>query len=146
MTYSGRYADLADRHLAATLAVEDAAEAQDLSPLERITCYTHRRWVHECIASPLHVIVVTGHRWCRQCQTAATAAVDELSCTVSVTCPRCRQTLDTPAARQIIRTCNASLTAKHEHQSPALAKRPPRTNTPTSSGRPKMHLTQGIHG
>jgi hypothetical protein len=134
MAHSGRYADLADRHLAATLAVEDAAEAHDLSPLERITCYTHRRWVHECIASPLHIIVVTGHRWCRQSQTAATAAVDELSSTVSMTCPRCQQTLDTPAARQIIRTCNASLAMKHEHRSPAPAKRPSRTNTRTSCG------------
>ena len=35
-----RYADLADRRLAAALSTEDAAEESGLDPLERTTCYT----------------------------------------------------------------------------------------------------------
>src|SRR5205085_87240 len=94
---------------------EDAAEERDgLSPLERITCHTHRRWAHECIASPLHVIVVTGHRWCRDCDAEATVAVDEVSGSITVTCARCHRTPDTRATRQIVHTCRASLAAALE--------------------------------
>ncbi len=112
--FSERYADLADRRLADVLSAEDAAEEHSgLSPHERLTCHTHRRWAHQCISSPLHVIVVTGHRWCRQCERQASVAIDELTGSVSVTCDRCHQTPDNAATRQIIRTCTASLaTAK----------------------------------
>lgn len=113
--YAARYRDLGDRRLAAKLVAEDAAEERDgLSPHERITCHTHRRWVHECISSPLHVIVVTGHRWCRRCEREALVAVDELTGAVRVSCARCRRVPDSPATRQIVRTCRASLAAARE--------------------------------
>jgi hypothetical protein len=113
-----RYGDLANRRLAAKLAAEDLAEDQDgLSPHERLTCYAHRRWVHECIASPLHVIVVTGHRWCRHCDREATVAVDELTGSIRVTCVRCHQVPQGPATRQIVRTCRASLATAKESRS-----------------------------
>ena len=106
-----RYAALRDRGLAATLFAEDLAELDDLDPLERLTCRTHRRWVHECVSSASHVFVVTGHRWCRRCECAANVAVDQLTWTVTVTCPRCGQTPESRATRQIVRTCRASLAA-----------------------------------
>lgn len=109
-----RYGDLRDTHLAITLSIEDRAELAGLDPLERTTCWTHRRWLHQCISSPLHVIVVTGHRWCRSCACAVTVAVDELSGDVQLTCPRCGQTPDTRATRQITRACRASLAAASE--------------------------------
>lgn len=110
-TIDTRYAGIRDRHLADTLAAEDLAELDDLDPLERLTCRTHRRWVHECISAANHVFVVTGHRWCRDCQCAANVAVDQLTWTVTVTCPRCLRTPESRATRQIIRTCRASLAA-----------------------------------
>lgn len=106
-----RYADLRDPELAATLAAEDAAESAGADPLERLTCRTHRRWVHQCVHSPQHVIVVTGHRWCRSCEHPADVAVDELTWTVSVTCPKCRRSPQGNATRQIARTCRASMAA-----------------------------------
>ncbi|WP_233520340.1 hypothetical protein [Prauserella sp. PE36] len=105
------YAGLRDRALAQTLTAEDAAEPNGLDPLERLTCRTHRRWVHECIASPQHVFVVTGHRWCRDCSTAANVAVDQLTWHVSVSCPRCGRSPEGAATRQIVRTCRASMAA-----------------------------------
>lgn len=106
-----RYADLRDRRLAAVLAAEDAAELVDLNPLERLTCRTHRRWVHQCAHSEQHVFVVTGHRWCRDCECAADVAVDELTWEVAVTCPACGQPPAGAATRQIVRTCRASMAA-----------------------------------
>jgi hypothetical protein len=115
LMYAARYHDLADRRLAAKLMVEDRAEERDgLSPHERLTCHTHRRWVHECISSPLHVIVITGHRYCRRCEREAAVAVDELAGTVRVSCVRCHRVPDSPATRQIVRTCRASLAAARE--------------------------------
>jgi hypothetical protein len=106
------YADLRDRRLAAALTAEDAAEELDgLHPLERITCSLHRKWIHRCVHSPLHVIPVTGHRWCRACATAAEVLVDELTGTVRVTCPRCHETPSPRATKQIVRTCRESLSA-----------------------------------
>ncbi|WP_436501756.1 hypothetical protein [Actinokineospora sp. HUAS TT18] len=105
---------LAGRRLAVTLAAEDRAEVEHgLSPHERITCRLHRRWAHECIASPQHVIPVTGHRWCDECRTAVTVAVDEWRGRVALACPRCHRTPATRATEQIIRTCQASLRAAH---------------------------------
>jgi hypothetical protein len=106
-----RYAALRDRRLADMLATEDLAELDDLDPLERLTCRTHRRWVHECISASNHVFVVTGHRWCRRCECAANVAVDQLTWDVTVTCPRCERSPEGAATRQIVRTCRASLAA-----------------------------------
>lgn len=107
-----RYAELRDRRLAAALSTEDRAEAEDnMDPLERTTCRTHRRWLHQCITSPLHVIQITGHRWCHDCSCAVTVAVDELIGDIRLTCPRCGHTPDTRATRQIMRTCQASFAA-----------------------------------
>lgn len=103
---------LAGRRLATTLAAEDRAERErGLSPHERITCRLHRRWAHECIASPQHVIPVTGHRWCHDCATTVAVAVDELGGRVDLTCPRCHHTPPTRATEQIVRSCEASLRA-----------------------------------
>lgn len=113
--FGERYADLRDRRLAHLLIAEDAAEdREELSPFERISCHTHRRWAHECISSPIHVIVVTGHRWCPQCEAQATVAIDELRGDVSVICRRCHKSPDTAATRQILRTCRKSLAAAFE--------------------------------
>ncbi|MGW5642479.1 hypothetical protein ACWEV3_14375 [Saccharopolyspora sp. NPDC003752] len=110
LRFGGRYEDLRDDHLAHTLIREDAAvEREELSPHERLSCHVHRRWAHECISSPVHVIAVTGHRWCRSCDAEASVAVDEVSGAVSVVCTRCRTTPDSAATRQILRTCRASL-------------------------------------
>jgi hypothetical protein len=114
-----RYADLADRRLAVMLSTEDAAEesgAQD--PLERTTCYQHRRWLHDCVSSPLHVIVVTGHRWCRRCSCAVDVAVDQLTGDVALTCPKCREMPPGPANRQLVRCCRASLAAAYDTARP----------------------------
>ncbi|PXY30892.1 hypothetical protein [Prauserella muralis] len=105
------YADVRDRRLAETLTAEDAAELTGFDPLERLTCRTHRRWVHECISSRLHVFAVTGHRWCRRCASEASVAVDELTWQVRVSCQRCGQAPEGAATRQIVRTCRASMAA-----------------------------------
>ncbi|WP_461154504.1 hypothetical protein [Saccharopolyspora tripterygii] len=115
--FCNRYTDLRDRRLADVLTREDAAEErEELSALERISCHVHRRWAHGCISSPIHVIAVTGHRWCRQCEAEATVAIDELTGDVSVTCTRCHKSPDTPATQQILRTCRASLAAASENR------------------------------
>jgi hypothetical protein len=88
----GRYRDLVDRGLAERLATEDAAVEAGLSPFEQLTSPAHRRWLHQCIASPQHVSPVTGHRWCRDCACPVNVAVD-----------------DRVATRQILRACRASL-------------------------------------
>jgi hypothetical protein len=106
-----RYADVRDRRLAAALTAEDAAEFDGLNPLERMTCGLHRKWIHRCVHSPLHVIPVTGHRWCRHCATAANVMIDELTGEIRVTCPRRSRTPNPLATKQIVRTCRASLSA-----------------------------------
>ncbi|MFD8495691.1 hypothetical protein [Amycolatopsis sp. NPDC059657] len=88
---------------------DDAEELQELSPHERVTCRLHRRWAHQCIASPSHVIAVTGHRWCHACGCAVGVAVDEFTRSIALTCPRCRRTPDTAASRQIIHACRTSM-------------------------------------
>ncbi|MFI5615559.1 hypothetical protein [Amycolatopsis sp. NPDC051903] len=113
---SRRYADLADRSLAAKLAAEDAAVETGLSPFERLTCPAHRRWIHQCIASPEHASPVTGHRWCRDCQCAVTVAIDELTGDVTMACPRCRRTPKGIATGQIVSACRASLATVHDHR------------------------------
>ena len=98
--------------LADALAAEDHAEDTGwLDPLDRLTCRVHRRWIHECAHSDLHVIEITGHRWCRPCRRALEIAVDEVSRTVELHCPRCARGATTRADRQLVAACEASLTA-----------------------------------
>ena len=109
-----RYADLTDQRLALALTAEDRSEEDGLDPLERTTCRSHRRWLHDCVSSPLHVIVITGTRWCRSCQCALNVAVDQLAGDVSVRCPSCTTTPATCATRQLVRACRASLAAAYD--------------------------------
>ncbi|WP_431876027.1 hypothetical protein [Amycolatopsis sacchari] len=106
-----RYAELRDQRLAARLAAEDSAEAAGLDPFERLTCRTHRHWLHQCIGSAAHVVVVTGHRWCRGCERPAAVVVDELAGAVRLFCPSCGRFPDSPANRQVVRACVRSLAA-----------------------------------
>jgi hypothetical protein len=100
--------------LATALTAEDHAEDTGrLDPLDRLTCRVHRRWIHECGHSNLHVIPVTGHRWCRPCRCALEIAVDELTGKVTLHCPRCDRGPTTKADHQLITACEASLTAAH---------------------------------
>lgn len=115
-----RYLDLRDRRLAAVLLREDEAEENGLDPFERITCRIHRRWLHQCISSPVHVVMITGHRWCRCCESAASVAVDELAGDIRVSCMRCGRPPAGRATRQIIRTCTASLAASMDPCGPGL--------------------------
>jgi hypothetical protein len=92
-----RYADVADRRLATALTAEDRSEEDGLDPLERVTCRTHRRWLHDCVSSPLHVVIVTGTRWCRKCECALNVAIDQLAGDVAV------------------RACRASLATASDH-------------------------------
>jgi hypothetical protein len=116
--HTSRYADLRDRRLAATLGAEDIAEDGGLDPFERISCRIHRRWLHQCIHSQVHVVQVSGHRWCRSCDTQAAVAVDELTGDVRVRCTRCGRTPAGRASRQIVRTCTASLAAAQDDATP----------------------------
>ena len=109
-----RYAGLRDRVLARALAEEDRAEETWLDPLERTTCRLHKRWAHQCAHSPVHVIPVTGHRWCHDCECPASIAVDELIGDVVVRCTRCHRTPNGRATRQLVRTCRASLAAAQD--------------------------------
>ena len=108
------YADLRDRRLAATLSSEDVAEDAGLDPFERISCRIHRRWLHQCIHSPVHVVLVSGPRWCRSCDAQAVVAVDEVTGDFRVNCTRCGRTPPGRASRQIVRTCTASLAAAQD--------------------------------
>ena len=49
------------------------------APDDRLTCHVHGRWIHQCVASPVHVNPVTRHRWCRDCDTELGVVVDELA-------------------------------------------------------------------
>ncbi|MEV6872047.1 hypothetical protein [Amycolatopsis sp. NPDC051128] len=119
-----RYAGLADRRLAAILAAEDTAEEYGLSPHTRSTCYVHRCWVHECVGDPLHVLVVTGHRWCRGCERPVEVAVDVTPPgAVHVFCPGCGQA-GSAANREVRQACRTSLAAMHGGAAPALYRLP----------------------
>ena len=107
--------------LSAILVDEDVAEEyRGLSPHDRVTCPVHRRWAHQCASSPAHAIRVTGHRWCRTCDTPVTIAVDELTGSVALTCPGCRRAPNSAANRQLLRSCRASLDAARQDRSPTL--------------------------
>ncbi len=94
------------------LAAEDAAEAAELlEPDGRLTCHVHRKWIHQCVASPLHAHPVSRHRWCRTCDTALTVAVDEFARTVRICCARCGDG-GSPATARLLAACRASLLAQ----------------------------------
>lgn len=98
--------------LADALAAEDHAEDTGiLDPLDRITCPVHRRWLHQCCHSDLHVGRVSGHRWCRPCGRALEVAVDEVLRTVTLHCPKCGRGARTRADAQLVAACEASLAA-----------------------------------
>ena len=106
-----RYSGVRDRRLAARLSAEDRAEARGLDPFDRLTCRTHRHWVHSCVSSAAHVVVVTGHRWCRDCERPVPVVVDELAGEIRMCCPSCGRFPDSPANRQLLRACRRSLAA-----------------------------------
>ena len=120
----GRYDDLGDRRLAAVLAAEDTAVEHGLDPHGRSTCYVHRCWIHQCVGDPLHVLVVTGHRWCRRCECPVDVAVDETPPgAVHLYCPRCGQA-GSAANRQVRQACRMSLAAMHGGDTPTLYQLP----------------------
>ncbi|MEV6241267.1 hypothetical protein [Lentzea sp. NPDC051838] len=101
-----------DSTLSAVLSAEDLAEELGLDPHARVTCGLHRCWLHQCVASPDHVIPVTGHRWCRPCGRPLDVVVDET--TARLFCPTCGTgTPDTAANRQVVRACRTSIAAAH---------------------------------
>jgi hypothetical protein len=101
-----------DTTLTAVLGAEDLAEELGLDPHARVTCGLHRCWLHQCVASPDHVIPVTGHRWCRPCRRPLEVFVDET--TARLSCPRCGTgTPDTAANRQVVRACRTSIAAMY---------------------------------
>lgn len=98
------------RHFDLLFTHEDADEKSGrISAHDRITCRTHRRWIHQCIGSPLHAVPVTGHRWCPRCASAVWVSVDEVSGTVVLTCDCRDDAPSSPARKQIELTCRASL-------------------------------------
>jgi hypothetical protein len=105
----GQVRTLASHAVAYWLAAEDQAEdAGRLDADDRLTCHVHGRWIHECVSSRVHVNPVTRHRWCRGCETELTVAVDELTRTVTMQCPRCNEGCSAATAR-LLRACRASL-------------------------------------
>jgi hypothetical protein len=109
-----RYHDITDQRLASKLTAEDCQEYAGLNPFERQTCHVHRRWLHDCVSSPAHVNMISGHRWCRSCETAANVSIDHVTGAANVLCPRCQCSPNSLATRQIIRACKASLAAAHD--------------------------------
>jgi hypothetical protein len=119
-----RYGDLADRRLAAILAAEDTAEEHGLSPHTRVTCYVHKTWLHQCVSEPVHILVVTGHRWCRRCECPVDVVVDETPPgAVHLYCPRCGQA-GSAANRELRQACRSSLAAMHGGTAPTLYRVP----------------------
>jgi hypothetical protein len=109
-TVSPRYADLADQRLALYLTAEDEAEdGHRLLPDLRLTCHTHRRWLHDCVSSPLHVNAWTRARWCRPCEQELEVAVDHVAGRVAVTCPGCRRGAENAVDYVLITNCETSL-------------------------------------
>ncbi|MFE6612475.1 hypothetical protein [Amycolatopsis sp. NPDC057786] len=116
-----RYGEIPDRRLAAILAAEDVAEEHGLSAHVRTTCYVHRGWVHQCISDPMHVLVVTGHRWCRRCDRTVEVRVDEtFPGSVELFCDGCGVPPDTVANREVLLACRTSLSAMHGGEASTL--------------------------
>jgi hypothetical protein len=112
---------LVESLLSRTLRSEDLAEdAGRLSPDDRLTCHVHRRWIHQCVSSPVHAHPVTRHRWCRDCEKALTVAVDEFAGTVRMTCPGCGAG-GSSATTRLLAACRASLGVTTGRRSAAVA-------------------------
>ena len=109
----------APRHplLAATLANEDRAEdAGSLDPTARVTCRTHRRWLHDCVSSPVHTNPAIGYRWCRRCDHQAVVAVDELTGDVAIRCELCGRSPRSRANQELVELCRRSLALARPHR------------------------------
>ncbi|MFD6070744.1 hypothetical protein [Amycolatopsis lurida] len=116
-----RYGEIPDRRLAAILAAEDVAEEHGLSAHVRTTCYVHRGWVHQCISDPMHVLIVTGHRWCRRCDRTVEVRVDEtFPGAVELFCDGCGVPPDTVANREVLLACRTSLSAMYGGEASTL--------------------------
>jgi hypothetical protein len=116
----GQVRSLTGHVLAQWLATEDRAEdAGQLDPDDRLTCHVHGRWIHQCVSSPVHVNQVTRHRWCRDCAAELTVAVDELSRTVTMSCPGCSQG-GSAATTRLLTACRASLSRTRSKTRPRL--------------------------
>jgi hypothetical protein len=109
------------RKLAVRLIKEDTDEdAGRLDPDDRLTCHMHGRWIHQCVSSAAHVNRITRHRWCRDCETELTVAVDELSGTVEMSCPKCEKGLSA-ATNRLLAACQRSLAAVFGSKQPIAA-------------------------
>jgi hypothetical protein len=76
------------------------------------------------VGHSLHVLVVTGHRWCRRCECPVDVAVDETPPgAVHLYCPRCGQA-DSAANREVRQACRTSLSAMHGGDTPTLYRLP----------------------
>lgn len=107
---SPRYADLADQRLARYLTAEDDAEdGRRLLPDLRLTCTTHRRWLHDCVSSPQHVNTWTRARWCRPCKQELEVAVDHVAGRVTLTCPSCGRGAENVVDYVLVTSCETSL-------------------------------------
>lgn len=107
-----RSGEVEDPRLAAILAAEDIAEEHGMSPHVRSTCYVHQCWIHECISDPLHVLIVTGHRWCRLCDHVVEVEIDEAyPDSVELRCDGCGVPPDSIANREVLFACRTSLAA-----------------------------------
>ncbi|GAA3689382.1 hypothetical protein C8D88_10872 [Lentzea atacamensis] len=100
----------ANERLLTTLQREDAVEdGGHLDPMDRVTCRSHRRWLHDCVSSPLHANAATGYRWCRRCDRAALVAVDELVGDLTISCAICGLCPTSRANRTLMEHCRRSL-------------------------------------
>ncbi|UOZ04180.1 hypothetical protein [Amycolatopsis sp. WQ 127309] len=108
--------------LATTLAREDRAEdTGGLDPTDRVTCRTHRRWLHECVSSPVHANSAIGYRWCRRCDHQALVAVDELTGEVAIRCGLCGRSPRSRANDELVALCRRSLALSRASRFPESA-------------------------
>jgi hypothetical protein len=99
MSLASRHSGSSRTRLGATVTAEDPAEELGaLSPHDRVTRRFPRRYLHGGVASPLHAIPVTRHRWCPTCQCTVTVAVDVLAGSARLVCRSCGRFPDTRRA------------------------------------------------
>jgi len=92
-----------------------------LDPTDRVTCRTHRRWLHECVASPVHTNPAIGYRWCRRCDHQALVAVDELAGDVAIRCGLCGRVPRSRANEELVELCRRSLALARAGRFPETA-------------------------
>ncbi len=108
--------------LTGTLRAEDRDEDDGrLDPMDRVTCRTHRRWLHDCVASPVHTNSAVGYRWCRRCDHQALVAVDELTGDVTIRCGLCGHSPRSRANVQLVERCRRSLQLARSARFPNVA-------------------------